>query len=214
MPVIVDMHIHTMVSSPCSVIDPVECIERAIDIGLDAVVITEHDTLEGARVVKEMAADYPDLKVLVGMEVMSRESHLLIYGYDEDIGGVPPASEVVAAVASAGGIVVPAHPWRQPFGWFSGVLEKPLEETEFPDLFDVIEMYNGQQTVEENKRGEEYCKTTGAFGIGGSDAHVLEDVGCVITEFEEDIEDERHLVELLKSGRYRAKLQDHYYRED
>lgn len=210
---LIDMHIHTIVSSPCSSIDPVECIERAIEIGLDAICITEHETMEGARVVKEIAEDYPALKVFMGIEVMSREGHLLVYGYDRDIRGVPPAEEVVALVELEGGIVIPAHPWRSPFGWSSTVLDSPIEETEFPKLFSVIEMYNGQQTIEQNQKGEDYCKAFNVPGIGGSDAHWITAVGCAVTEFEAVIEDERHLVEVLKSGGYTAKLQPSYYKE-
>ena len=209
---IVDMHIHTIVSSPCSSIDPLECIETAISLGLDAVCITEHETLEGARVIKELAAGYSEIRVFEGIEVLSQEGHLLVYGYSEDIKGVPSAREVIEIVESAGGIVVPAHPWRKPFGWYTGGLDKPVEDTEFPRLFSVIEMYNGLQSQSQNQLGEDYCRNFGVRGIGGSDAHWMEGLGAVVTEFEEDIEDERHLVHLLRNGSYTARLTDRYYK--
>lgn len=198
---IIDMHIHTMISSTCSLIDPEECIRRAMDKGLDAICVTEHDTLEGGRVMKEIARQF-DFLVLGGMEVMSREGHLLVYGYHSDIKGVPPAGEVIKRVSDAGGIVIPAHPWRQPFGWYSGAIDRPLEETEFARIFQVIEMYNGLSSAEENAMGKAFCAATGIHGIGGSDAHRIGDVGAVVTEFADDIEDESQLVEALKSGRY------------
>ena len=210
---LIDMHVHTIVSSPCSSIDPVECIERALEAGLDAICVTEHETLEGARVVKEIAGGYPGFKVFVGIEVMSREGHLLVYGYEKDIPGVPPAAQVIKMVESAGGIVIPAHPWRSPFGWCSSVLDKPVEDTEFPSLFKVIEMYNGQQSIEQNQKGEDYCRNFNIPGTGGSDAHWISALGCAVTKFEEDLEDERHLVHALKSGRYSAELRPSYYKE-
>ncbi len=208
---IVDMHVHTLVSSPCSVIDPVECIERAIELGLDGICITEHDTHEGAGVVKEIAAGFPEIVVFAGMEVMSREGHLLVYGYGKDIGGVPQAAEIVDMVSSNGGIVVPAHPWRQPFGWYSGVPGTPIEDTAFPKLFSVIEKYNGLQTIRQNARGKEYCDMMEISGIGGSDAHRLDCLGVAVTEFEDNPADERELAETIKSGRYEAKLTDRYF---
>jgi histidinol phosphatase-like PHP family hydrolase len=205
------MHIHTMVSSPCSYIDPVECIETAIALGLDGICITEHDALEGSRVVKEIARGYENIVVFSGMEVLSRESHLLVYGHDEDITGVPSARDVIDIAESAGGIVVAAHPWRSPFGWYSGTLDRPLEETDFAELFKVIEKASGSSSVKQNKAAEEYCLKTGVFGIGGSDAHNVGDIGCCVTDFEGGIGDEKDLVAALREGRYKAVMNSRYF---
>jgi predicted metal-dependent phosphoesterase TrpH len=208
---IFDMHIHTIVSSPCSSIDPVECVEAAIARGLDGICITEHGALEGARVVKEIAAGYNNLIVLAGIEVLSREGHLLVYGFDEDIPGVPDATEVIRIVEENGGIVAPAHPWRAPFGWYSGTLDKPLEETKFPALFKIIEKFNGLSSPKQNQKGELYCEKTGTHGIGGSDAHNVKDIGCCTTFFEDIITDERRLVAALRAGRFKAKMNESYF---
>ncbi len=208
---IFDLHVHTIVASTCSNIDPVECVEAAIARGLDGICVTEHDSLEGGRALKQIAADYPRLTVLEGMEVSSREGHLLVYGFDKEIKGSPPARDVIEVVRSAGGIVIPAHPWRAPFGWYSGSLEKPLEDTDFPKLFSVIEKYNGLSSPEQNRRADEYCAKTSAAGTGGSDAHVASDIGCCVTVFEDEITDERSLVEALLSGRFRAEMRDSYH---
>ncbi|MFA6449006.1 MAG: PHP domain-containing protein [bacterium] len=205
------MHIHTMVSSPCSFIDPVECIETAISRGLDAICITEHDALEGSRVLKDIARSYRGFIVLSGIEVLSREGHLLVYGYDKDITGVPSARDVIDIVGSCGGIVIPAHPWRAPFGWYSGTLDRPLEETDFAELFGVIEKYNGSSSPKQNQMAVNYCQKTGAFGIGGSDAHSVSGIGCCFTVFEDDIADERELVAALRSGRYKAEADGRYF---
>jgi hypothetical protein len=209
---IFDLHIHTIVASTCSSIDPVECVEAAIARGLDGICVTEHDSLEGGRALKQIAADYPRLIVLEGMEVSSREGHLLVYGFDREIKGSPHARDVIDAVSSAGGIVIPAHPWRAPFGWYSGSLEKPLEDTDFPELFSIIEKYNGLSSPEQNRCADEYCAKTSALGAGGSDAHVASDIGCCVTVFEDEITDERSLVEALLSGRFRAEMRDSYHK--
>jgi predicted metal-dependent phosphoesterase TrpH len=202
---IVDMHIHTMISSTCSMIDPDELVLKALDLGLDAICVTEHDTHEGGRVVKDIGRKQ-GLRVFTGMEVMSREGHLLVYGYGQDIKGVPAAADVVRAVTEAGGLVAPAHPWRRPFGWYSGALDRPLEETEFARMFKVIEMYNGMSSAAENQKGRAFCEATGNFGIGGSDAHNLLDVGAVVTEFADTISDETELVAALLTGHYTARI--------
>ncbi|HOO55188.1 MAG TPA: PHP domain-containing protein [bacterium] len=208
---IFDLHIHTIISSQCSSIDPVECIESAIARGLDGICVTEHDTIEGAEVVKDIAAGYKELTVLSGIEVTSREGHLLVYGCKKDFPGVLPAGEIIKIVDSEGGLVVPAHPWRTPFGWYCGVLNKPVEETDFPDLFKIIESCSGSSSPEQNQKAASYCEKTGSFGIGGSDAHLVKDIGCCVTVFEDKIHNEEQLVVALRSGRYEARINSHYY---
>lgn len=207
---IVDLHIHTMVSSLCSRIDPEELVRKARDIGLDAIAVTEHGELEGARVVKEIAAAQ-GFTVFEGMEALSREGHLLVFGYPHKLAETLPAREVVARVSAAGGIVIPAHPYRSPFGWYTSELKDPSEDREFAELFTVVEMYNGLSSLKENKNCERMCAELGKFGTGGSDAHRIENVGCCVTVFDaDDITDERRLVEELKKGRFAAKINANY----
>ena len=205
------MHIHTMVSSICSSITPEELVEKALEIGLDAVCVTEHGAIEGARVARETGKKY-NFPIFEGIEVQSREGHLLLFGFTEKIEGVLPAREILDMVEDAGGIVIPAHPYRSPFGWYSGAVQQALEETEFVKMFRVIEMFNGLSLPEENRAAEEFCRKTGIFGIGGSDAHWLGNVGCCTTIFDTEIEDEKHLVEALKKGKYSAKINSNYNR--
>ena len=46
----IDLHVHTNVSSPCSLIDPERAIAVAKQVGLDGICVTEHDEIEGAEV--------------------------------------------------------------------------------------------------------------------------------------------------------------------
>ena len=202
---IVDMHIHTMVSSPCSYLDPEECVMVALERKLDAICITEHEAIEGALVVREIGKKL-GLTVFAGVEVNAREGHMLVYGIEEDIRGVPSASEVLAIAAKAGGVAIPAHPWRGYFGWYSGTLESELADTDFRIMFPIVEMYNGQCTPEQNRRGLEYCRDTGIYGIGGSDAHIADQIGLAVTQFEDEFSTDKELVAALLSGRYTAKL--------
>ena len=203
----IDLHVHTMISSTCSHIDPEECIEAARAAGLDAICVTEHETLEGGLVMKEIG-EKSGFAVFAGMELVSREGHILVYGYGGEIKGVPPAAEIVAMVEEAGGIAVPAHPWRRGFGWYSGAIERPLEETEFARMFKVVEMYNGTNTRDMNRTAEEFCRATGVRGMGGSDAHVISQVGAAFTVFDDEIEDEAGLAAALMGGRFHAELRE------
>ena len=68
---------HTTRHSPDSVMDPLELVRRARDIGLDGVVITEHDWLWTADELDELRAAEPGLVVLAGIEVTTKQGHVL-----------------------------------------------------------------------------------------------------------------------------------------
>ena len=73
-----DLHIHTVVS-PCAEVEmiPPFIVERAIELGLDMIAITDHNTAENVRAVQQ-AAQGTVLKVIAGMEVQTREEvHML-----------------------------------------------------------------------------------------------------------------------------------------
>jgi hypothetical protein len=74
----IDLHIHTVVS-PCAEIEmiPPLIVRRALELGLDLIAITDHNTAENVLAVQE-AASATSLRVLPGMEVQTREEvHIL-----------------------------------------------------------------------------------------------------------------------------------------
>src|SRR4029450_13239801 len=87
-----DHHLHTSRHSPDSALDPLELVERAVEIGLDGVVITEPDYQWDAAELGELAERAAPLRVFSGAEVSAREGHFLVYGLpalDEAYPGVP-----------------------------------------------------------------------------------------------------------------------------
>ncbi len=115
----IDHHIHTSRHSPDSSIDPVELVERACDIGLDGVVITEHDYQWRADELQELAARAPMLRVFSGAEISAREGHFLVYGLPS-LEDAPPGilvRDLIKVVRRHEAAIVAAHPfrWGQPF---------------------------------------------------------------------------------------------------
>ena len=109
-----DLHMHTRRYSPDSEIDPLELVRRAKDIGLDGIVITEHDRLWPESELEELRAAAPGLVVLGGVEVSGRNGDLLCYGVS-DITALPRGArwgDLCREVARQGGIAVAAHPFR------------------------------------------------------------------------------------------------------
>ncbi len=84
MPARADLHLHTHFSD--GTFSPEEVVARAKALGLFAISITDHDTLEA--IPKALAAAGPDLDVVAGVELTvafkDRELHLLGYGFRTD----------------------------------------------------------------------------------------------------------------------------------
>jgi 3',5'-nucleoside bisphosphate phosphatase len=73
-----DLHVHTVLS-PCAEVEmiPPLIVERALELNLDIIAITDHNASANVRAVQKAAEGTP-LTVLPGMEVQSREDvHLL-----------------------------------------------------------------------------------------------------------------------------------------
>ena len=114
-----DLHLHTSRHSPDSAMGPFDMCRRAEAIGLDGVVITEHDWLWTQDEVGELRDKHPDLVILSGVEVSAREGHFLAYGITNPFAtphGIGVA-DLCREVHRQGGAIVAAHPfrWRQPF---------------------------------------------------------------------------------------------------
>lgn len=80
MRVALDLHIHTLLS-PCAGIEmiPINIVKRALEVGIDMIAITDHNAVGNVESVIRSALKYaPELKVLPGIEITSREEvHIL-----------------------------------------------------------------------------------------------------------------------------------------
>ncbi len=198
---LVDLHVHTNLSSRCSSLSPLQLIERAKELGLDAVAVTEHSTYKGAQEMYEFAQAH-DLKVFRGMEVYTELGDMLVFGWDGNIRYyLYPFHQLKQQVEEAGGILIPAHPCR------GTEVRHPLRQSLPDDLLAsifAIETCNGACKPKSNQQAQALSDKYGLFGTGGSDAHHVLHLGRCVTVFEEWPENEQELIEVLRSGRYRA----------
>jgi predicted metal-dependent phosphoesterase TrpH len=92
----VDLHIHTTASD--GVLTPARVVQAAIDEGLSAIAITDHDTVEGIPQAL-MAAQGADLEVIPGVELSaeqdSSEVHILGYYIDHQSSALQERLEVL-----------------------------------------------------------------------------------------------------------------------
>jgi predicted metal-dependent phosphoesterase TrpH len=199
---LVDLHVHTAVSSPCSQIDPRLLAEVASRIGLDALCVTEHEEIEGAEVARRLGAE-AGFPVFRGVEVYTELGDMLVFGlYRATFPLTTPFDELLAEVRDAGGAIIPAHPCRGSRG-FHEILGEERADLLLANV-DAIETRNGGTSPESNEASQAYAEKYGLPGVGGSDAHFLMQLGRCLTVFERDVRSEAELVEEIKAGRCRA----------
>jgi predicted metal-dependent phosphoesterase TrpH len=199
---LVDLHVHTAVSSPCSQIDPRLLIEVASRIGLDALCVTEHEEMEGAEVAQRLGKE-SGFPVFRGVEVYTELGDMLVFGlYRATFPLTTPFDELLAEVRETGGAIVPAHPCRGSRG-FHEILGEERADLLLANV-DAIETRNGGTSPESNEAAQAYADKYGIPGVGGSDAHFLMQLGRCLTVFERDVYSEAELVEEIQAGRCRA----------
>ena len=67
----VDLHMHTHFS-PDSEMSPEHLVRRCVEVGLDCIAVTDHNTIEGAKEVSRIAP----FTVIIGEEVASSDGEI------------------------------------------------------------------------------------------------------------------------------------------
>ena len=169
--VLVDPHVHTAASFDAGT-TPERLLAAARDSDLDAVAVTDHDTMEGARIVDGVAGE-DDPLVLQGCEVSTAAGHLLGIGTDRAPDPGHPLDSTVAAVRRQGGVAVVPHPFQRSR---HGVAGRHIVDV------DGIEVANAQTlTGVRNTQAERFAAREGIPRFGASDAHSAASVGTGAT---------------------------------
>ena len=169
-----DLHIHSNFSSDGkSTVE--EILSSAEKRGLGCIAITDHNSFKAYPLVK----DNGKIIVIPGIEVSSKEGHILAYGIDRDIPRGMSIKETIDAIHEAGGVAFAAHPYR----WWSGLGEKNTLEGDF----DGIEARNARSTASGNRRSEALSVRIGKPISAGSDAHTPEFIGDGTVEIPDEI---------------------------
>ncbi|MFC7136314.1 PHP-associated domain-containing protein [Halobaculum litoreum] len=168
----IDPHVHSAASYDGH--DPVELLlEQASEIGLDGIVVTDHDEIEASLRAAALAPDY-GLVGIPGVEVSTAAGHLLAIGVEERPPPGRPFDETVATVRDAGGAAVVPHPFQRTR---HGVRRRHIGDC------DGIEVYNAWLfTGYRNRRARRFAAARGLPGVAASDAHHARYIGRAFTE--------------------------------
>jgi predicted metal-dependent phosphoesterase TrpH len=177
----VDLHSHTRYS-PDAYTSPAELVERAAEVGLDRVAVTDHGEIEGAL---EARALDPG-RVIVGEEIRCRCGTEFIGLYLKE--RIPPgleAREVAERVFDQGGVLYAPHP----YAYARRALSRAATALE---LAEAVEVFNARAFLPLwNRRAGRTGRRLGLPLCAGSDAHFPRELGrayCVMPEFGSAVE--------------------------
>ena len=207
---VIDLHNHTRISSRCSILSPEVLIKTAKGSGLDAICVTEHVTIDGANLAREMGHKL-GFPVFRGIEARTDLGDMLVYGYYKDIPEYIPLSDLCSLVHENGGVVFAAHPFRTgACNLYESLLSKGIDlksgwkKAGVLRELDGIEILNGQTSKKDNLAARQLQQNLCIKGIGGSDAHSVKMVGRTATIFQGRISSEEELVHALLNGSYKV----------
>lgn len=169
----VEMHCHTRASKDS--LNPYDGILGAMDAaGIDRLVVTDHDRIDGALRLHETAPD----RIIVGEEVRTAEGPDLIGIFlTELIPKYTPMRETCERILAQGGIVYVPHPFDKRRRGGGELLDG------IADLVDVVEAHNARTFKPEiNQQGEAWARERGKLLGAGSDAHTLGEIGTAYVE--------------------------------
>lgn len=203
---LIDLHTHTRLGSPDSVLHPDELIERSKAAGLDAIVLSEHDQTWAREDVLALGRRHNFL-VIPGLEVTTDHGHILVYGLSTYEDSMRDASALADHVERVNGAMVAAHPYRShaPLSWHDAeqhesALARALANPAYQRVH-AIEVLHGHARPHENHFSELVATGLGLPGTAGTDSHFVADIGKAATYFERDIRDEHDLVREILAGR-------------
>jgi predicted metal-dependent phosphoesterase TrpH len=183
----VDFHNHTTFSSD-SRTTPKAFVESLVNHPtVKAAAVTDHDTVKGLSSVLQLAKAYSDILIIPGVEITTFQGDVIVLGTEE----LPPKPWIAAGIVDfakkTGCVTIAVHPFRE-FG---------LGESAADIGVDAVEVFNGASSAEANRQARELARETGLPGVAGSDSHRPEELFCVHT----DVQSELDLDEILKAIR-------------
>jgi hypothetical protein len=164
-----DLHVHTIYSHD-ALITPKDLVFYAKKRGLTAVAVTDHDRIDGALKI----AGENDFLIIPGVEVSSRNGHIIGLNVQEPIPKGLSSDETVEKIHGAGGIAVAAHP----FALFKGSLGKHVSAK-----FDAVETINSQAFPFNRcvRKATQIAESLRLPCVAGTDAHYGPAIGYAYT---------------------------------
>jgi predicted metal-dependent phosphoesterase TrpH len=178
-----DLHMHTLASDGLiGAHDLVDYVEENTD--LDVIGVTDHDEVTAALEAREYAArrDYR-VQVVPGIEVSTRDGHLLCLWLEERPPALRPLVPTAEWVLARGGLCLAPHPftrWTHSLSWHA--VADALSTGQ--PLLAGVEVLNASLAGRASRpHALRLARAYGLAQLGASDAHMVSMIGLARTRF-------------------------------
>lgn len=168
-------------------------LERSYSLGLDAIFVTNHNTLDGYKQLLEYKNDhakFQNISVFPAEEItIDTGAHVLAYGIHDEIKSGITLDELIDEVHKQGGITSAPHPFS---------LLDALRDS--AKKCDMVEVFNSNNVdVLSNAKATQFALDNDMIQVSGSDSHVLSTLGrCVnVIDSENNLDD---ILQSMKKG--------------
>ena len=159
-----DLHVHTSYSHDgfCTV---AQAVEKAKAKRLNGIAIADHNSVAGHAEIPKFSDE--NFLIIPGIEVSSKDGHILGLGVNESIPRDLSAAETVDKIKEQGGIAVAPHPFSP--ARKTGVVSKAK--------FDAVEVFNSHAYFLSNPLAKKFAEQNKMPMTAGSDSHFPDEVG-------------------------------------
>lgn len=194
---LIDMHIHESKYSSDSKINLQQIVDRAKEIGLDGICITDHDN----NFIRDEIDEYSkrnNFLIISGAEILTKEGDVLTFARDRI--HIPDSTinvyELMDFIDEKKGVGISAHPYRNNNRGLGECIRKVHSR------LAGVESFNGSTYTHHNLQAFAIGKEFNIPCTGASDAHVIEKVGVFATYFKGNIRDEVDFIDAIKSKKF------------
>ena len=180
--------------SPDSGMKPEKLVSRCVEMGIDCIAITDHNTIDGALAVQSTAS----IRVIVGEEIKSRGGEITGLFLQETIPSELSPLETVQRIKGQGGLVSIPHP----FDHFRRSVINPKALQQILSYVDIIEAFNARNTFQrDNETALALALQHDILISSVSDSHTSLEVGRSYVETPDFDHRPLALMEALSRGR-------------
>lgn len=186
----IDLHTHSYGSPDGSL--SVADYKIALQSGLNAIAVTDHDRIDTALHIQEELGD----RIIVGQEITTSQGEIVGLFLSELVRPKQTAKATAVAIHKQGGLVYIPHPFETVR---KGLTQKVLDE--IAELVDIIEVFNGRAFFQnKGPQAATWARVHGKQLAASSDAHGKRGLGSCYTTIVK-MPTSENLVSQLKVGR-------------
>ncbi|MDV2989309.1 MAG: PHP domain-containing protein [Dehalogenimonas sp.] len=191
----VDLHIHTFYSPDANTTFE-ELTDRCRVLGLGAIAIADHGTVEGAL---DYIKTGPPVKVIVAEEILTPHGEIMGMFLKETIPSGFSVDETIKAIREQDGLVCIPHPFDPVRS--SALDSRVLEQLAEAHKVDILETVNARYVFNSSiRQARKFAESQRLLPGAGSDAHSAEEIGSVYLEMA-DFNNKAQFLEALRKAR-------------